>query len=775
MSLTDSRPEVTTDNVPVRAADLHLIGEMPGSGYREAPSLVRRQDGQTLQLTKLLYVVLESIDGQRTYDQLAAEVSTRMGRSLSTEDARTLVDAKLRPLGVVCRADGSEPDVRKSNPLLALRFRWVVSDPAATRRITAPFAWLFQPLIVVAVLIAFVLVCKWVLFERGLAFAAHEAFASPGMLLTVFAITLVSAGFHEFGHAAAARYGGATPGAMGAGLYLVWPAFYTDVTDSYRLGRGGRLRTDLGGLYFNALLSVVMFGAWWVSGWDALLLVIATQLIQMVRQLPPLVRFDGYHILADLTGVPDLFHRIKPTLAGMWPTRWGSAESRVLKPWAKAVVTLWVLLVVPLMIMTVLVTIVSMPRIVASSAVSVSHQWTQMLGRFGAGDVTGGLARVLGVIAVALPLFGIAYIAGRSLRRLTRWVLRVTDGRPGRRALAGLTAAAVVAGLLYLWWPHGNYKPIRAYERGTIQNVLPASFVADRSGLAEGRQGSAQAIWPKGAGALPNADRPALSLVLVPRTRTATGETAPTWVFPFNRPAPAGIGDNQTLVVNTTDGAVVYDVAFAMVWADDDTVLNKNEAYAFASCTACRTTAISFQVVAIVGQADIVVPQNLSAAVNYDCTACVTRALAVQLVVSLPEHVRPVEARKLAALWREVQAFGGHVDGLSYSEIHARIVAYERQILAVVRMYAPKTNPTQPGPSMSSGPSSTAGSTDAPSSPADSTSLDSSAGTGDASGSAGSSTAPSSSPTTSPSQSTATSSAPTSSATSPSPTGSGSS
>ena len=101
---------------------------------------------------------------------------------------------------------------------------------------------------------------------------------------------------------------------MGAGLYLVWPAFYTDVTDSYRLGRGGRLRTDLGGLYFNALLSVAIFGVWWLTGWDALLLVIATQLIQMVRQLPPLLRFDGYHLLADITGVPDLFHQIKPTL-----------------------------------------------------------------------------------------------------------------------------------------------------------------------------------------------------------------------------------------------------------------------------------------------------------------------------------------------------------------------------------------------------------------------------------------------------------------------------
>ena len=40
---------------------------------------------------------------------------------------------------------------------------------------------------------------------------------------------------------------------MGAGIYMVWPAFYTDVTDAYRLPRRARLRTDLGGIYFNAV------------------------------------------------------------------------------------------------------------------------------------------------------------------------------------------------------------------------------------------------------------------------------------------------------------------------------------------------------------------------------------------------------------------------------------------------------------------------------------------------------------------------------------------
>ena len=117
---------------------------------------------------------------------------------------------------------------------------------------------LFSPLVVVPVVAAFVLVSGWVLFSQGLAAATAQAFGNPALFLAVVVVTVLSAGFHEFGHAAAARYGGSTPGAMGFGIYLFWPAFYTDVTDSYRLGRAGRVRTDLGGLYFNAVVAVAV-------------------------------------------------------------------------------------------------------------------------------------------------------------------------------------------------------------------------------------------------------------------------------------------------------------------------------------------------------------------------------------------------------------------------------------------------------------------------------------------------------------------------------------
>ena len=142
------------------------------------------------------------------------------------------------------------------------------------------------------------------LVHKGIASATAQAFDQPGLLLLVFVLAMLSAGFHELGHASACRYGGATPGGMGAGIYLVWPAFYTDVTDSYRLPRRDRLRVDLGGLYFNALVAVLTMGVWLLVHADALLLLVGLQVLEMVKQISPVIRADGYHILSDLTGRP---------------------------------------------------------------------------------------------------------------------------------------------------------------------------------------------------------------------------------------------------------------------------------------------------------------------------------------------------------------------------------------------------------------------------------------------------------------------------------------
>jgi putative peptide zinc metalloprotease protein len=692
--------------VPVRASGVQLLGGTKGSGYKEPPSLVRRADGQTIQLTRLLYLVLEAIDGRRGLDEIAEHASNKFGRLVSADNVQTLIDSQLLPLGLLRLADGSEPEVRKSNPLLGMRFRYSVTDPDRTRKLAAPFAVLFNPFIVVAVTAAFLATCWWVLMVKGLASATHDAFANPGLVLLILVVTVFSAGFHEFGHAAAARRGGATPGAMGMGLYLMWPAFYTDVTDSYRLGRGGRLRTDLGGLYFNAIVAVGIMGLWWATGFDALLLVVVTQILQMVRQLMPMVRFDGYHILADATGVPDLFQRIKPTLLAFVPWRRTDPQAGLLKPWARAVVTIWVLVTVPLLLFSMVTMVLTLPRILGTAWDNGWKQQAMLSHSLSTGNVADAAVRVVAIACIALPVLGIFYILLRLVRQFATRLWQKTRGRAWQRATAVAAIAAVVAGLAWAWWPGANtYRPVQPYERGTLADATAAVFPAAAAGrLAEGQSGRTVALWPAGT-RKPTRDEPQLGMVLVPRQTTpgtavgtgAAGTTAaPSWVFPFDKPAPPEDDGNQSLAVNTTDGSVVYDVAFALVWADDgDTVDTRNEAYAFANCQDCAAVAVGFQVVLVVGKADVIVPENLSAAANYNCVRCLTYALASQLVLTLDGPLSAEGMSRLDALWQEIAAYGRDLRNVPLSEIQGRLSAYKEQLMEIIKA-DPSATPAGP-------------------------------------------------------------------------------
>ena len=135
-----------------------------------------------------------------------------------------------------------------------MRLRRTLLPARPTGWLADLLAPLYYPLVVAIVLGSFVAV-EIAVFRSGRVLPAlHQVLVMPGALVAVLGLLLLSGLFHECGHAAACAYSGARPGEIGVGLYLVMPAFYTDVTSAYRLDRTGRLRTDLGGLYFNAIV-----------------------------------------------------------------------------------------------------------------------------------------------------------------------------------------------------------------------------------------------------------------------------------------------------------------------------------------------------------------------------------------------------------------------------------------------------------------------------------------------------------------------------------------
>ena len=443
--------------LPRLAEGVELLGEYQGSGYSQPPSLVRRPDGQVIQMSALLYQVACRIDGSRGPAAIAGLVSGDLGRSLTAEQVRYLITAKLLPLGIVA-AEGAPAAPPKANPLFALRARGTLLPERAANAAGTLLRPLFRWPVVVAVVGSVLAVDYWLFAVHGLGGGLQQVLRNPVDLLAVLGLSVVSAMFHECGHAAGCRYGGARPGRIGVGIYLVWPSFFTNVTDSYRLSRAGRLRTDLGGLYFNAVFMLALAGLYAATSDQLLLLVIALTHLEMLEQLMPFVRFDGYFILSDLIGVPDLFARVAPILKSVLPR--GRRDPRVtgLRCRARIAVTTWVLCVIPLLTLTMGYLVLHLPAVNRALWRSASLQAHLMAAAAAGHRYAMAAAAAIDAALVILSLAGSLYIVTGLARRLTAFGRRWSAGRPGRRLLAAAAGLAVLTGLAAFWTTQGQFR-----------------------------------------------------------------------------------------------------------------------------------------------------------------------------------------------------------------------------------------------------------------------------------------------------------------------------
>jgi len=474
---------------PKLAEGLELIGEFEDSGFKEPQFIARRADGQVIQLTQLLYQVAAEGDGERDLGEIAERVSEASGRGVSADNVSFLIEKRLRPLGVLAARDGSSPRVKRADPLLALKFRAALVPERAVRAITTLLRPLFWPPVVIAMLLGLGALDFWLFIVHGIAQPARDLTYNPVLMLMVFGLVALSAGFHECGHATACRYGGARPGVMGAGIYIVWPAFYTDVTDAYRLGKGGRLRTDLGGVYFNVIFSLATAGVYFATHFEPLLVVILIQHVQVVYQFMPFLRLDGYYIISDLTGVPDMFARIKPVLRSLIP--WKKPDERVteLKPWVRVATTIYVLALLPALALIFGMMLLHAPRVFATAWDSFFVQLDKASDGFGGGKPLLGAGACLQMAALVLPAVGFSLTFARFGRRVGVFAWQRSEGHPTVRFAYGAAALAALALVAYVWWPNGDYRPIQPGEKGTLASGVRSlkDIPGGRPALTEAR------------------------------------------------------------------------------------------------------------------------------------------------------------------------------------------------------------------------------------------------------------------------------------------------
>lgn len=395
---------------PGLAPGTELLGAYRDSGRIETPSIIRRADGRMMEVSPLLHQLAAALHPAQDLEWVAARLSASLGRQISPASVAYLIDNKLRPLGVLADAPPAASVDQPAPALLGLTLHAGVVPAPVVRAFTTVLRPLFFPPVVIGALAVLVNAEAWLWRSGHVGAGLRQLFTQPALMLLILALTVAAGAFHELGHATATRYAGAEPGVIGAGVYLVWPVFYNDLDDSYRLSRVDRLRCDLGGVYFSILFILALVGAFGLTGFTPLLVVAAAQHLAILQQFLPFVRLDGYYVVSDLAGVPDLFSRIRPVLAGMFG---GGSAGSDLKPYARRVVTTWVLLTVPLLGASLAYIGFQLP----SWAASVSAHARALAGAVGDGHLPMAALNGLALLALAVPLMGLSVVVFRAARR----------------------------------------------------------------------------------------------------------------------------------------------------------------------------------------------------------------------------------------------------------------------------------------------------------------------------------------------------------------------
>jgi len=276
------------------------------------------------------YFVIQLMDGSRTVNDIWIQASNKLdNQHLPTQDDVIQLLSRLHHADVILGGVNPDSDdivqrqetLRKKkvrsyfiNPL-GLRFPLFNPEPllqqihGLSRLIFNPLSGCLWLLLVVA---AFVMALKnWDILSHNV---ADRVLSAENIVLLWLVYPIVKF-MHEMGHALAVKRWGGEVHEMGIMLMVLVPVPYVDASDAHAFRKKyQRIMVGSAGVAVELLLASLAMWFWLyaeegMSRAVAYNVMLIAGVSTLVFNLNPLLRFDGYHVLADILEIPNFGQR----------------------------------------------------------------------------------------------------------------------------------------------------------------------------------------------------------------------------------------------------------------------------------------------------------------------------------------------------------------------------------------------------------------------------------------------------------------------------------
>lgn len=221
---------------------------------------------------------------------ITERLNNNYGTNLTSNQTIEFIEKKIIPLG--------EIDLKKSN----LRKVFKILNPSklpierVTKIINEKFFFSF---------FYWLLFFNFALFVRS---SSAQNLTINERIIVIVSIFLLLIG-HELGHVIGSEKFGIKSEEIGFGLYGFLPVFYTNITPIWRLDRRKRNIVNLSGIYIQLVVGLLLgFTNLFIDS-DIILSVFRINVLLVIINLNPFLKFDGYWVLADLLKEPNLFKK----------------------------------------------------------------------------------------------------------------------------------------------------------------------------------------------------------------------------------------------------------------------------------------------------------------------------------------------------------------------------------------------------------------------------------------------------------------------------------